>query len=463
MSLGFSYSIKDMVNSPIDRTLITLVATFLCVGVAACSSGGPIGEADADENDAGTDDAGDNGDSGVSRDAGDNGDSGVSRDAGESGDSGDSGGSDGGVEAGPDTGVPDGGSSFVHPGLLDSADELDALHQHIQAAQQPWLSAYQAIPDALDHIPHPVAVYVDGVGHGEDDLQEINNTNLRLDGEAAYSAALSWIATGNTAYAERTMAILDAWSGTLVAIDVSAPDDTPLSTAYNWPRHIYAAEILRATYDGWPLAAQTSFQQMLRDLVWPAVQRAEDKSNFNNWRSLAVLCRLAISVFCDDRTMYDYALDKLRDQIEKYIYPSGQCIETPRDLQHSQMGMAPLVAAAEIAWHQGDDIYSHLDNRLLTGVEWHIPFVLGEHAGWPTEFDSTYYSAPSEPVSPFRFWFFYELVYHHYNSRLGLATPNTERMLTVPIEMPGTSTAISYRPERADRTGGWGTATHRDI
>lgn len=137
-------------------------------------------------------------------------------------------------------------------------------------------------------------------------------------------------------------------------------------------------------------------------------------------------------MYLDDRAAFDSQIEELRRQITHYIYADGQTLETPRDLWHAQMGMAPLVASAEIARHQGVDLYSYADNRLLTGVEWHIPFLLGDTAGWPQVFSSTEkkYEGGPPPGKRAELWPFYELVYNHYHNRAGLPTPNTLRLLS---------------------------------
>ena len=63
----------------------------------------------------------------------------------------------------------------------------------------------------------------------------------------------------------------------------------------------------------------------------------------------------------------DYGYD---EQLQYYIYPNGQCQESSRDQGHVLAGLHNYVAIAEMAWNQGDSLYSSLDNRLLLGLEW---------------------------------------------------------------------------------------------
>jgi len=337
---------------------------------------------------------------------------------------------------------------LAHPGLLNNQEELTVIADGVRASARPWVDGFSKLPMFLSHVPKPVSEYRDGAGHTGDEYDH-NMQQLTHDAEAAYGSALRWRIAADAPHARKAIEILNAWTTTLRRIDTR--DDGPLSTSYAWPSMIYAAELIRSSSAPWPREEQARFSRLLRDIVWPATAKAVDKDNGNNWRSFGLLCRLAIAIFLDDRPRFDIVVPEIARQIPHYIYADGQSLETPRDLWHVQMGIAPLIAAAEIAWHQGVDLYSVDDNRLLTGVEWHVPFVLGDTAGWPARFSSTEskYTGTGKPVSAGEIWPFYEMVYNHYHRRMGLPAPNTWRLLS-----------SGGRPEGWERTGGWGTLTH---
>lgn len=389
------------------------------------------------------------------------------------------------------TGADTDGSAFLHgadePGLLNTREQLDFMRERVAAGDEPWTGGYAAIPSYLNHQPEPVEHYFDPAGHqgAPDDLMQ---PALRLDGEAAYGSALHWVVSRDSAHAEKAVEILNAWGGTLKSIETRL--DGPLSTSYNWPRLIYAADIMRTSYNGWSAEDQARFETLLTDVIWDATRRAIDKDNKNNWRSVGINCRMAIAVYTRDEQKFQETLEVLRDQIGSYCYPSGQSVETARDMLHVQMGLGGMIAAAEIAWNQGVDVYSHLDNRLLTCTEWHIPHIMGlADAEWPDSFDSPFY-APEEmlvggpqvemwgrqvdvrkggfaaPRAVGRVWHFYEMVYNHYHHRMGLPAPNTWRILTerspaLDYNEPRDGVrGIPVRPEVASQPGGWGTLTH---
>ncbi len=78
----------------------------------------------------------------------------------------------------------------------------------------------------------------------------------------------------------------------------------------------------------------------------------------------------------------DYGYD---EQLRYYIYANGQCQESCRDQDHVTVGIGLFVDIAEIAWNQGDDLYSALDNRILTGLEWSFRYNHSLLEGTPWE------------------------------------------------------------------------------
>ncbi|MDR1280663.1 MAG: alginate lyase family protein [Opitutaceae bacterium] len=56
---------------------------------------------------------------------------------------------------------------------------------------------------------------------------------------------------------------------------------------------------------------------------------------------------------------------------------SGYTTETTRDLAHVDVGFASEINAAEIAWHQGIDVYTPMQKRLTVFMETHLGLRLG--------------------------------------------------------------------------------------
>jgi hypothetical protein len=125
--------------------------------------------------------------------------------------------------------------------------------------------------------------------------------------------------------------------------------------------------------------------------------------------------------------------------------------ETGRDQAHTQLGIALLSDCAEIAWHQGLDLYGYADNRLLKGFEYTAKYNLGNNVPFTHVLDRTgkyEHFKPSE-MSRGALRAVYEQVYNHYVNRKGMAAPFTEQA------------AAKIRPEGPGRPGadhpGYGT------
>ena len=92
-----------------------------------------------------------------------------------------------------------------------------------------------------------------------------------------------------------------------------------------------------------------------------------------------------------EKEIQDYGYD---EQLPYYIYPNGQIQESSRDQGHVLAGIHNYVAIAEMAWNQGDSLYSCLNNRILLGLEWNYRYNLSsvqsyedQKTPWePTEF-----------------------------------------------------------------------------
>ncbi|MGN1254822.1 MAG: alginate lyase family protein [Prevotella sp.] len=61
----------------------------------------------------------------------------------------------------------------------------------------------------------------------------------------------------------------------------------------------------------------------------------------------------------------DYGSD---DELKWWIYDNGQCQESSRDQGHVMDGMCNMTDIAQVAWNQGDDIFSAYNERLFKGI-----------------------------------------------------------------------------------------------
>ena len=308
---------------------------------------------------------------------------------------------------------------FVHPGILQTRPDLEFMKAKVAAGEQPWKQAWQNLRDqpysSLDFQPKAVTHIMRGafgrVASGDRDLS--------ASALGAYSHALQWYITGDKAHARKAIEILNAWSGVLWDFD---GNDAKLLAGWTGGNLCNAAEILRATPSGWDPREVEQFKRLMLTVYYPLFRNFYPDAN-GNWDAAMIDSILSIAIFCDDRTMFDRAVDHFlrgggNGGITKYVYPSGQCEENARDQGHTQLGLGYFARASQVAWNQGVDLYTAADNRLALGYEFTAKYMLGE--------DVPVYGVIS-PQSRGRFSDIYEAVYQHYHLVKGMAMPYTAR------------------------------------
>lgn len=159
------------------------------------------------------------------------------------------------------SGKPAKPAGFVHPGVLVNRAQLEEIRKRVAAGAEPQKSAFEKLKAsplaALDYTPHPR----DTVECGSYSKPDLGCKAEQADSEAAYAQALMWAITGNTAYADTAIKIMNAWSTTLTGGHTNANGPVQASwTGDVWPR---AAEIIRYMYKRWPDADIARFQSML--------------------------------------------------------------------------------------------------------------------------------------------------------------------------------------------------------
>jgi hypothetical protein len=108
------------------------------------------------------------------------------------------------------SGKPAKPAGFIHPGVLVNRAQLDELKKRVAAGIEPQKSAVEKLKTgplgALDYTPHPRGT----VECGSYSKPDLGCRNEQADSEAAYAQALLWSITGNSAYAENAIRIMNA-------------------------------------------------------------------------------------------------------------------------------------------------------------------------------------------------------------------------------------------------------------
>ena len=334
-------------------------------------------------------------------------------------------------------------SIFQHPGMLHSGNDLARIREGVERRSQPIFAGFEVLSN------HPLSKsnYVSAGAFADMGRNPtVHSQEFDRDSNAAYQCALMSCITGDLAFARVSIGILNAWATTLKSISGA---DAVLCATLGGFKMVNAAELMRHTNSGWTIEDADRFGRMLREVFLPVVYNFAPFAN-GNWDTAAMKMMMASAIYLDERPLFERALEYYcfgcgDGQLGHYIYPGGECQETGRDQQHTQLGLAHMGDCCEMAWHQGLDLYASLENRLLLGFEYTAGYNLGEDVPFQPDIDQTgkYRHEVISPRSSLRP--IYEQIYNHYVHRRGLAAPFTQRA------------AEKLRPEgaafRADHTG----------
>jgi hypothetical protein len=105
--------------------------------------------------------------------------------------------------------------SFKHPGLLQTEESFTRMRNKVKAGLEPWLSGWNRLTSNSHASLNWINSAVDTVYRGNDGVHEENYKLLYNDIAAAYATAIRWKVSGDVAYANKSIEILNAWSAKL--------------------------------------------------------------------------------------------------------------------------------------------------------------------------------------------------------------------------------------------------------
>ncbi|MGW1778052.1 alginate lyase family protein [Streptomyces sp. NPDC002143] len=329
-------------------------------------------------------------------------------------------------------------AAFTHPGMLHNAGDINRARVRVAAGADPWLSGWNKLT-ANSHsqstwTPRATATIIRG-GAGE------NYGLLYNDIAAAYQNALRWRVGGTEANAQCAAGILNAWATTLTSVTGNA-DRFLAAGLYGW-QFANVAELMR-DYDAFDLSA---FQEMMANVFYPLNNSFLTNHNdacitnyWANWDLCNTASILAIGILNEDSAKYDQAVSYAKSgagngsiaHAVPYLYTDadgydlGQWQESGRDQGHTVMGMGQMGAICEMAWNQGDDLYSYDSKRFLKAAQYVAKYNLGNDVPFTTytwgsgqncaQNAQTVISASSRgQVRPV-----WAMLHYHYNRRLYL-------------------------------------------
>jgi hypothetical protein len=315
--------------------------------------------------------------------------------------------------------------AFTHPSIPFSADDLATIKANLD--KQPWKSGYaQLAADGHSQLTYQMQGPFATVTRNPD----LNRWTWMSDMEAVYDLALMWYFTGNSAYAQKSHDILLAWATKQTSMGGQESGLMLGDYAY---RYAGGADILRATWPGWTAADTTAVKKYFENVLWPGTSAWTDVPGEASKGLLNLQAGIAIATFCDDIAKFKHVIDQYRTYPGAGLVntlPTGETGEAGRDAGHLFDCILGMAFISEVAWKQGIDLYSELDNRLLAAGEYYArntstaldnPFV-----PYGTV-DYTYYVNAAGPYTANRSGLY--LIQNAYKNRLGLPTPWIDRKL----------------------------------
>jgi hypothetical protein len=360
------------------------------------------------------------------------------------------------------SGKPAPPAGFVHPGVLVNRAQLNEIKKRIAAGTEPQKTAFAALKadkrGALDYTPHPRAT----VECGSYSNPDLGCKDEQSDSEAAYAQALLWYLTGNAAYAQNAVKIMNAWSETLTGGHTNS--NGPVQAAWTadvWPR---AAEIVRYSYKSWSDADIAKFQNMLTTQYLPSLIHGTCENGNKELTQAEAIVN--IGVFNDNRAAFDFGIQMWRGRAPATIYlksdgpkpveavgcgepiwgnkgftpefVDGLLQETARDSQHANMAFAGMVDTAETARQQGVDLYAEQGARIMAAMEFQAQYLPPNNVKAPENLEFNLHPT-------------WEIAYNHFHNRMGKSLPKMAAVI------PGN------RPTGVNHHMNWETLTHGDM
>lgn len=333
---------------------------------------------------------------------------------------------------------------FVHPGCSYTQGQLDRMKAMVEAKVEPYYTTYLNLKNS-EHAALDRKVTDRGTQIKEGSF----NGTVGIDGRCAHDLALLWKITGDTRYADKAVEYLNANSyytntssrGTgpldngkvnllIEAAELmrdyegwKADDQQRFKDMLTYPYY-------STTEDVYSKFASSDDSKNGITFYWNIYNG--DASRYGNQGMFGMLAMLAMGVYLDNEVIYDralryisglphreddlpyvsgpaltsknptdkgeyqntYSLEGRKNEIEDYgydelleyyFYPNGQCQESSRDQGHVLCGLHKFIEFAEIAWNQGDQFYSLLDNRLLKGIEFNYRYNLSNWLSFPDQ------------------------------------------------------------------------------
>jgi hypothetical protein len=337
---------------------------------------------------------------------------------------------------------------FVHPGISHKKSDLERMKLMVAAGKEPWKSSFINLSQnkyaSYNYVVQgsSAMTVLDASNNGE-------YNKFKFDGLAAYYNSVMWYISGDERYAKKAVEIFNAWvniksivSGGTKALDAGRVIWKMLegaeiikSTYSDWQQNDIDKFKAMLVYPGYSPSVEPTAAINSSNATFYWYMYNGDAGRHGNQGIFAMRGIMAMGIFMDNRVMYERALRYLTaqprrtddlpyvsgppivsatkastsneyydeyspvapyqqttipdygydDQIQYYIYENGQGEESSRDQAHATVGVSILNTIAEMAWNQGYDMYSYLDNRILSGMEYALRYNVSYNYSFPDQ------------------------------------------------------------------------------
>jgi hypothetical protein len=322
---------------------------------------------------------------------------------------------------------------FVHPGISHKQSDLERMKYMLETGEDPWMATYQLM-EASSYSSY------DYVLHGNSTNTVVDFNSLQHDGFAAYYNALMWNLTGDERHAQKCVEIFNAWVNVKeVPTTMSLYSGRSIwkmlegaeiikSTYAGWSTADMNKFKAMLVYPGYSSSVEPTAAISSKNVTFYWSMYNGDPVRHGNQGLFGMRGVMAMGIFLDNEVMYDRALRYLQglppreddlpyaagppissgipqsssniyydefdvydrgsihpdmgynEVMSHYIWENGQCQESSRDQAHGLGGVSIITEMCEMAWNQGDDLYGHLDDRPLLGLEFYFRYNLSyEH------------------------------------------------------------------------------------
>lgn len=293
-----------------------------------------------------------------------------------------------------------------HPNMYLNINDIENIKN--KKGQEPWKTAYDKLMSnansMLSKSPPSVTYggktppggdkhdYFSEIPYSSDGVFDPNSDRTDYDsakalGKSVRDLGLAYALTGEEKYADKALEFIRVWT-----VDPSTKmnpkftnDQSRIELSITIPGMFYGADLIW-NYPGWDSSDRATFKDWTKKILASSKTWSRD-NNFENWKLVFIS---SAAVIVEDSDSLDYAFERWKDLIPDQMNKDGSMkyeIRRTRSLTYSAYAINAMIQTAEIARHQGVNLYNYeLDDGrgLEKALDFLAPYVANP-SKWPYE------------------------------------------------------------------------------